>query len=337
MKVVVLGATGNVGTSVVRALAADPDIDRVVGVARRPGGLDLDGLEWARADIRSADLTSLFAGAGAVVHLAWLIQPSHRPDVLASVNVDGSRRVFDAVAQAGVPALVYASSVGAYAPGPKTERVGEDWPATGISTSSYSTHKAAVERMLDRFEKSAHGTRVVRLRPALIFKRSAGAEIRRYFLGRHFPAGAVQPRWIPAVPEMARLRFQVVHTDDVADAYRLAVTSDAARGAFNVAAEPELDSAALAELLDARRVPVPRGVARAVLWSTWRARLQPTSEGWLDMALSVPVMSTDRIRSELGWSPRHDARETVLELLSGVRRREAIPTAVLAGERPGHA
>jgi nucleoside-diphosphate-sugar epimerase len=185
--------------------------------------------------------------------------------------------------------------------------------------------------MLDELERSAPATRVVRLRPALIFKRSAGAEIRRYFLGHLIPPGAVNPRWIPAVPDMARLRFQVVHTDDVAEAYRLAVTRDDARGAYNVAAEPELDPAALAELLGARLVPVPRSIARALLWSTWRARLQPTSEGWLDMALSVPLMSTDRIRAELGWSPRHDARATLLELLAGVRRREAIPTAVLAG------
>jgi nucleoside-diphosphate-sugar epimerase len=127
-----------------------------------------------------------------------------------------------------------------------------------------------------------------------------------------------------------------VHAEDVADAYRRAVTQDA-RGAYNVAAEPEVDPAALAELLGARLVPVPARLARAVLWSTWRARLQPTSEGWLDMALSVPLMSTERIRRELGWSPRHGSRATILELMAGVRRREAIPTAVLAGDRPGRA
>jgi UDP-glucose 4-epimerase len=336
MKVVVLGATGNVGTSVVRSLCGDSGIDSVVGVARRPGGFELDKLEWAQADIRSADLARLFDGADAVVHLAWLIQPSHRPDVLASVNVDGSRRVFEAVREAGVPALVYASSVGTYARGPKMERVGEDWPATGIHSSSYALHKATVEEMLDELERSSPGTRIVRLRPALIFKRSAGAEIRRYFLGRMVPAGAVHPRLIPVVPDVARLRFQVVHAEDVADAYRRAVTQDV-RGAYNVAAEPEVDPAALAELLGARLVPVPARLARAVLWSTWRARLQPTSEGWLDMALSVPLMSTERIRRELGWSPRHGSRATILELMAGVRRREAIPTAVLAGDRPGRA
>jgi nucleoside-diphosphate-sugar epimerase len=40
--------------------------------------------------------------ADAAVHLAWLIQPSRDEPTLRSVNVDGSRRVFDAVAQTGV-------------------------------------------------------------------------------------------------------------------------------------------------------------------------------------------------------------------------------------------
>ena len=47
-----------------------------------------------------------------------------------------------------MPALVYASSVGAYAPGPKDRRVPETWPTTGVESSFYSRDKAAVERLL---------------------------------------------------------------------------------------------------------------------------------------------------------------------------------------------
>ena len=66
--------------------------------------------------------------------------------------MDGSRRVFSAAAAAGVPALVYASSVGAYSPGPKDRAVDESWPTGGIKTSFYSRHKAEVEQLLDVFE-----------------------------------------------------------------------------------------------------------------------------------------------------------------------------------------
>lgn len=119
MRVVVTGASGNMGTSVVEALVAQPSVDSVLGMARRPSLLQLPKLSWAVADVSSSDLVPLFRGADVVVHLAWLIQPSRRDDILSATNVAGSTRVFDAVAEAGVPALVYASSVGAYSPGPK--------------------------------------------------------------------------------------------------------------------------------------------------------------------------------------------------------------------------
>ena len=258
MRVVVVGASGNAGTSVLSALADEPAVDSVLGVARRVPSLSLPKVEWTRADVSRDVLEPLFRGADAVVHLAWLIQPSRDGETLRATNVDGSRRVFAAAAAAGVPALVYASSVGAYSPGPKDRAVDESWPTGGIKTSFYSRHKAEVEHLLDVFEAEHPEVRVVRLRPGLIFKRDAASEIRRYFAGPLLPNALVRPSRIPVVPDTPRLRFQAVHSLDVGDAYRRAVVDDAARGAYNVAAEPVLDPERLAALLGARRVRVRR-------------------------------------------------------------------------------
>src|SRR5688500_12418855 len=119
MRVVVVGATGNVGTSVIRALEADESVTSIVGVARRLPGWRPGRTEWVKADVVTSDLAQIFDGAAAVVHLAWLFQPTRDATVTWRANVLGSVRVFQAVAQAGVPALVHASSVGAYSPGPK--------------------------------------------------------------------------------------------------------------------------------------------------------------------------------------------------------------------------
>ncbi|HYH61215.1 MAG TPA: NAD-dependent epimerase/dehydratase family protein [Solirubrobacterales bacterium] len=319
MRVVVVGATGNVGTSVVRALAADSDVNEVIGAARRVPEFSEPGVSWRAADITHSDLAELFSGADAVVHLAWAIQPSRDADALRATNVLGSERVLDGVSKAGVPRLVYASSVGAYSPGPKDRAVDEAWPTDGIETSFYSRHKAEVESLLDEFETGQPGVRVVRLRPGLIFKREAATEIRRLFLGPFVPRIAFHRRALFAIPDVERLRFQAVHSDDVAEAYRLAVTHEEAQGAYNVAAEPVLDPDALAEALDARKIAVSSRVLRGLAAATWRARLQPTPEGWLDMALGVPIMSSAKIRNELGWEPRRDAQETLLELLAGLR------------------
>jgi UDP-glucose 4-epimerase len=328
MRVAIVGATGNVGTSLIRSLVADPRVDSILGIARRRPQLILPKVEWAEADIRSADLGALFLGADAVVHLAWLIQPSRNEQETESVNVVGSERVFGAIADAGVPRLVYASSVGAYSPGPKDRTVDETHPTDGIPTSFYSRHKAAVERILDRFEATTPSVSVARLRPALIFKREAASEIRRLFAGPFLPNALVTRRLIPIVPAVRGLRFQAVHSLDVGEAYRAAVFSKAT-GAFNIAADPILEPGKLGELLDARPVRVPRGLLRVLTSATWHLRLQPTPPGWLDLALSVPLMSTERARRELGWEPRRSASEALLELLEGLREGRGMSTPPL--------
>jgi nucleoside-diphosphate-sugar epimerase len=328
MRVVVVGATGNVGTSVLDALAEEARVESVLGLARRLPQVELPKVEWAQADVTRDDLVPHFRGADCVVHLAWKIQPSRDAGALRAANVDGSTRVFRAAAEADVPSLVYASSVGAYSPGPKDRRVDESWPTDGIATSFYSRHKAEVERILDRFEQERPGTRVVRLRPGLIFKREAATGIRRLFAGPFLPSPLLHPRLLPFVPDIPRLRFQGVHSRDVGEAYRLAIVGDV-RGAFNVAAEPVLDPQELGRLLGARPVPVPRALARAAAALTWRLHLQPTPPGWLDLALGVPLLDVTRARDELGWEPRHTAGEALLELLAGMREAAGAPTPPL--------
>ena len=335
MRIVVTGATGNVGTALLRSLAADERVEEIVGIARRLPDWRNPRTRWVRADVAADPLEPHFAGADAVVHLAWLIQPSRDEAELERVNVDGSRRVFEAAAQAGAGALIHASSVGAYSAGPKDRRVDESWPTDGIETSFYSRHKAAAERALDAVEARHPELRVARLRPGLIFQRTAAQEIRRLFAGPLLPSPLLRPRLLPVLPVTDRLVLQVVHADDVAEAYRLAATDPGARGAYNVAAEPLLGPAQLGELLGARPVRVAPRVLRAAAEWTWRARLQPTPPGWLDMGLGVPAMDVSRIRDELGWTPRRDAGETLLELIDGMRRRHGGATPPLAADAGG--
>jgi UDP-glucose 4-epimerase len=334
VRIVVVGASGNVGTSVLEALIGDPAVGEIVGIARRRPSLTRPKTTWVQADVVDADLASLFRGADCVIHLAWLIQPSRDLETLDAVNVEGSARVFHAVAAAGVPALVYASSVGAYSPGPKDRRVDESWPTEGIASSYYSRQKAATERLLDRFEREQPAVRVVRLRPGLIFKREAAAEIRRLFVGPLLPNPLVRRSLIPIVPRAERLVFQAVHSLDVGEAYRLAAVSDV-RGAFNVAAEPVLDAAALGEALGARPVSVHSGALRALADLSWRLRLQPAAPSWLDLAFGVPTMSSTRALTELGWRPLRSADEALVELLDGLRDGAALDTPPLEAQAGG--
>jgi nucleoside-diphosphate-sugar epimerase len=329
MRIVVVGASGNAGTSLLEALASEPGVERILGLARRLPRASFPKTDWAQVDIsRDADLARHFRGADVVVHLAWLIQPSRDLGVLRATNVEGSRRVFEAVVQAEVPALVYASSVGAYSPGPKDRAVDESWPTGGVESSFYARHKAEVERLLDAVERRAPRLRVVRLRPGLIFKAGAASAIRRLFAGPFLPSPLIRPRLIPVVPDHPRLVFQAVHSLDVGEAYRQAVVREVS-GAFNIAADPVLDPDELGRALGARKVRVPARLLRAGAALTWRARLQPSEPGWVDMALAVPVMDVSRARRELGWSPQRTSVEALHDLLRGIRESEGLDTPPL--------
>ncbi len=328
MRIVVTGASGNVGTSALQALAGDQAVDEIVGLARRLPRRPFAKTSWVQADVSRDELVPLFRGADVVIHLAWLIQPSRNEALTRRVNVEGSARVFEAVSRAGVPALVYASSVGAYAPGAGASPVDESWPTTGIVSSFYSRHKAEVERLLDHFEAEHADVRTVRLRPALIFKRDAATGIRRLFVGPLLPNRLLRRGLLPVLPYPSGLRTQAVHSLDVGQAYRLAAMNQVV-GAFNIAAEPVLDESLIAGVLEARPIQLAPALVRRAAWVSWKLGLQPTSPGWLDMGMLSPIMDIERARTELGWKPLFTAEETLRELLDGLRDGAGMQTPPL--------
>ena len=326
-RVVIVGATGNVGTSLAESLSADPGVDSVVGLARRLPRWELPKTQWVSADV-AGELVDHFRGADVVVHLAWLFQPTHDPVTTWRTNVLGSLRVFQAAEEAEVPALVYASSVGAYSPGPKGHAVDESWPTHGWPGAAYTREKAYVERLLDVFERDNPQIRVVRLRTGFVFKREAAQQQRRLVMGPLMPNRLVRTEAVPVFPNLPGLRFQALHTADAAQAYRLAALGSA-RGAFNVAADPVLDASELGQMLGARIVRVPVRTLRAVIAGAWRMRLIPASPDLFDALLRLPLMDTSRARDELGWEPEYSALDAIDDFLRGLHDSAGMPTGPL--------
>lgn len=335
MHVVVVGASGNLGTGVLRALAAEDSVTSVLGLARRTPALDTppyDSASWASLDLTGPDvdrqLTEAFTGADAVIHLAWQIQPNRQRGRLREVNVEGTRRVAHAVARAGVPHLVVASSWAAYSPAEGSEPRGEDWHTGGVPSSHYSVDKAAQERVLDAFEREHPDIAVARLRTALVFQRDAGAEITRYFVGPMVPRSLLRPGTLPVLPWPAGVQVQVVHADDAGRAYAQ-IVREGTKGAFNVAAPPILTGTDVATILGRGRVmELPKQLMRTGLALAYDARVVPLDPGWLDMATSLPMMDTTRI-TDLGWAPQQDAAQTLREMIQGLYARAGTPVAVM--------
>jgi len=333
MRIVITGASGNVGSALLRRLGRDGH--ELVGVARRPPASEppFDAVSrWSFLDLTRDEsvprLVETFRGAEAVVHLAWGFQPTHDQRYLHELGVGGTRRVLEAAAAAGVPHLEHMSSIGAYSRRTDDRPVDESWPTQGIASSPYSRHKVAAERLVDGFEREHPDTVVTRMRPGIIGQRDAGSSLLRYALPALVPARALD--WLPVLPLDKRLSLPMVHADDVADAFARALEARAA-GAFNLAAPPALTVDDLATVLGARHVDVPAPVLRALMSASWHLRLQQLDPGWLDMAYSVPVLDVGRAGRELGWSPRVDALSVLAETVAGMRDRATRPSPVLRG------
>lgn len=319
-RIAVTGASGNVGTALLRVLQRAGH--ELMGVSRRepPDVEPYRGVRWHPIDIGAPDavdrLTAAFAGADAVVHLAWLIQPGHDRELLRRVNQGGSRAVLGACRSAGVGHLVHMSSVGTYAAAHGQWKA-ENWSTAGVPTSSYSVDKAACEAMLDAVDDLL----VTRVRPALILQPEAASEISRYFIGRLVPRVLLRRSVLRFAPLPRDFAVQFVHADDVAAALA-AVLARRVGGAVNLAADPVIDRAAFARALGSVGPPLPSRVLRAGAELTWRAHLQPTDGGWVDLAFAVPMLLTDRARAELDWTPGHRADDVLGRFVDALRRGE---------------
>ncbi|MCC3312685.1 NAD-dependent epimerase/dehydratase family protein [Nocardia africana] len=340
MRIAITGASGNVGTALLRAL---PDAE-IVAVARRPppaGREPYARARWVACDIGDPaarpTLAAAFEGVDAVVHLAWAVHPRRTDPPLERTNRVGTDHVLGAVADSGVAHLTVASSVAAYSPAPRWTRVDEHQPRGGVPGGAYSLDKVALERRLDAFAGERPAVGLARIRPCGIAQADAAAELGDWLLGPWLPRSPVGRSWLP-VPLWPRLRLQLVHAEDVAAAIR-AILVRRATGAFDLAAEPVLTAPELTEIFGGFRIPVPLPVLSAAAFAGWRIGLLPLHPSWLRLADRACLVRAERARRELDWRPTHSAVDVATELAAALRARTSGGSPALNPEpmrcRPG--
>ncbi len=330
LTVAVTGPTGEIGLPLLAELERDPRIGHVRGMARRAFDPAAEG--WTKVSYRRGDildrgsLAALFDGVDVVVHLAFAIfgdrEETHR------INLEGSRNVFEVAIATGVERIVYASSVAAYGFYPENPQpLTEDVPARGSESFYYSAHKAELESALDDVLIGS-GAEAYVFRPCIVAGPRATMLIRKVVesvrLGDPLPAlrrgvGRL-PLSKPVLPDPGA-PIQLVHHDDVARALAAAIDGKGEPGAYNLAGQGEISVADIARALGWYTVPIPApavglgaGVARRLSF------ISPQLE-WAT-ALRTPVlMDTAKARRELGWEPRFDAAETLIQ--TAVSAREA--------------
>jgi nucleoside-diphosphate-sugar epimerase len=305
-------------------LEQHPDVERIVGMARRP--FDPAAHGWTKAEYRQGDILdrdavdALVADADIVVHLAFIIMGSR--DESARVNLAGTRNVFEAtVESARARRLVYTSSVAAYGyhsdnPVPITEEV----PPRGSPEHYYSEQKAACEAALADITADTP-LEVYVLRPCIVAGPNAPA-LAEAMPWNQLPAvvrrvSEALPLLKPPFPDPGT-PVQLVHHDDVASAIALAATTSAPPGAYNLAGDGVLSLSDVAEALGARPVRVPRVAAKAASEVIARLPFVPSALEWLHAGRTSVVLDTGKAKSQLGWTPKYTAAETLSGLAAAL-------------------
>lgn len=328
--VAITGIGGLIGRQLAGRLLANDRVRRVVGIdLAPPSDLPMDPrLDLREADVRDPGLAEHFEGCDVVVHLAFFFDPSRDEVAMRSVNVDGTRNVFDSARRAQVARVVYTSSFVVYGGHPDNDLpLTEDSPLRANPDFSYAEHKYDIERWLWPWADEQETPAVTVIRPAMVVGRGVDN-----FLTRQ----AEMPRFISV--KGYRPPWQFVHVDDVAAAIEFVIDHDL-DGVYNVAAEGWLSHDETMDIVGKPPLELPEAVAFETVERMWNLGLGEAPPGELHYLMHPTVVSVDRLVAA-GWQPRHSNREALAELvdehrayvnLLAVRAHKRTVRLVLAG------
>ena len=304
MRYLITGGSGYIGTRLVNLLSRREDTERIVICDVAPPKGYLPKTEFERVDVRDRDAVRSVlerAKPDVLVHLAFILNPSHDEHLMYDVDVNGTHHVLEAAAGAGTDQVLVTSSSTAYGAFPDNpDPITEEHPVRGVPGFSYARDKTESDRICQLWAKT-HPERVMTiLRPCIVF----GPNVDNYLVR----LWTKQPFAVDAGGNLDN-RIQFVHEDDVVEAVTALLLGRHA-GAFNVAPDDAMTMRECTELLGTpvRRMPLRayRGLARAM----WGARLSEAPPGQIEFALHPWVVSSERLKAATDWRPRHSSRET---------------------------
>jgi UDP-glucose 4-epimerase len=329
LTVTVTGPTGDLGIALVDGLERSRSVKKIVGMARRP--FDPASQGWKKTEYREGDVQDRASvedavkGADVVVHLAFAILESS--DRTRGINIDGSRNVFEAAVAAGAERICYASSVAAYGFHEDNPNwLHEDIPPRGSDAHFYSAQKAEVEGVLGEVLLKTERTKAWIFRPCIVAGPKAQTlleEIPYVQISQAMPDAVRRllsgmPVLRPVIPDPG-VPFQLVHEDDVAQAFVAGVQGKGEPGPYNLAGNGKLSMSDLGDALGWYTIPIPELAVGATAEVIARLPVKPPALSWIESLRKPVLMKTDRAKKLLGWKPKYTSKATLKELVDAYR------------------
>ncbi|MDO8491733.1 MAG: NAD-dependent epimerase/dehydratase family protein [Dehalococcoidia bacterium] len=302
MNVLVTGVSGYIGGRLLSRLADAPDIQHVFGVDLKPPQHRPDKLKFYRRDV-SQPFADCLSGEriDSAVHLAFVLKPTRNKAAAQRIDVTGSSRFLEACDQAGVKHIICLSSHTVYGAHPDNSfPLTEEAPLRPMRGFQYSWDKAQAEAAFKGFAGSHPEVSLAVLRCCPVIGPNAAGSI----------AASMFPRVLVRLTGHDPL-FQFVQEDDLVDLLMDCIVRRHS-GVFNLAADGEVRYSHIAALAGRRMVALPEWLLRPAIAFSWALRLQNESPpSGLDFIKYPPLVSTDKLKREVGFRPRYSSEEAL--------------------------
>jgi UDP-glucose 4-epimerase len=325
MRYVITGGAGYIGSRLVEHLAKREETERIVVCDVAPPGAYRPKTEFERLDVRDRDAVGRVlerVKPDALVHLAFILNPSHDEQLMYDVDVNGTHNVLNAASAAGTEHVLVTSSAvayGAFADNPVPLAEGD--AVRGVAGFSYARDKTESDRICQLWALEHPERTMTIVRPCMVFGPNVDNYIVRLFTKAPFQADVGQ----------LDNPFQFVHEDDLVDALTRLLEGRHA-GAFNVAGDGQVTLRETAELTGTTIRRMPLRLYRVLGRAFWALRLSEAPAGQIEFAVHPWLVATEKLKRETGWQPRHTSRETFEITMRAHGKMEPAPAS--EGERP---